>query len=43
MKDGTTFEYTLTAFIANSALPEELFVFDPKVHPGVEIVDLRDH
>lgn len=43
MKDGSTMEYDINSFVTNISLPESAFSFDPKVHPGVEIVDLRDH
>lgn len=41
MKDGNTLEYTINAFETNMALPDDLFVFDVKAHPGVDVVDLR--
>ncbi len=43
MKDGSRIDYTLTSFITNSPMPEGMFNFDPKAHPGVEVIDLRDH
>ena len=42
MKDGTQFEYTINSFITNTVLPDELFIFDVKAHPGVEVVELRE-
>jgi len=43
MKDGGTVNYVLNSFTPNSPITEDQFLFDPKAHPGVEIVDLRDH
>ncbi|MEO9004992.1 MAG: outer membrane lipoprotein carrier protein LolA [Ginsengibacter sp.] len=40
-KNGNRYIYTVTGFKTNSDLPASLFVFNPKDHPGVEVVDLR--
>ena len=43
LKDGSTLEYVLSSFVTNADLPENHFSFDAKAHPGVEVVDLREH
>ncbi len=43
MKDGSTMEYVLSSFITNTDMPDAKFTFDAKAHPGVEVVDLREH
>ena len=43
MKDGSSMDYTLSSFITNTDMPDAKFTFDPKSHPGVEVVDLREH
>ena len=40
-KSGNKFKYTLSRFVANPDVPDSFFTFDPKKHPGVEIIDLR--
>lgn len=40
-KNGNKYAYTLKTFAANAAIPDNTFSFDPKAHPGVEVVDLR--
>ena len=40
-KSGNKFKYTLSRFNANADVPDSFFTFDPKKHPGVEIIDLR--
>jgi outer membrane lipoprotein carrier protein len=40
-KAGNRFKYTLTKFNPNPNLPDNLFTFDPKKYPGVEVIDLR--
>lgn len=42
MKDGSIFTYTINKFTPNGAVNDAAFGFDPKLYPGVEIVDLRD-
>lgn len=40
-KTGDRYTYTVTSMKTNTNLPEELFVFDAKKYPKVEVVDLR--
>lgn len=40
-KDGNVVTYTLTRFVPNSTLADDLFVFDKAKHPGVEVNDMR--
>ena len=40
-KNGNKYNYTMRSFVANTAVPDNTFTFDPKAHPGVEVVDLR--
>jgi outer membrane lipoprotein-sorting protein len=40
-KNSSIYTYTITAFTPNAKVPESTFTFNPKSHPGVEIVDLR--
>jgi len=40
-KNGNRYVYTVTSMKVNSNLPDTLFVFNAKNHPGVEVVDLR--
>jgi outer membrane lipoprotein-sorting protein len=40
-KNGSRYTYTIQSFIPNVKVPETIFSFDPKQHPGVEVVDLR--
>lgn len=40
-KNGNRYAYTVTSMKVNSNLPDTLFVFNAKNHPGVEVVDLR--
>ena len=39
--NGSVYTYTLRGAATNIKAPESTFVFDPKSHPGVEVVDLR--
>ncbi len=39
--NGNRYKYTLRSFVPNIQVPENTFSFDPKMHKGVEIVDLR--
>lgn len=40
-KSGNHYTYTLNSFTPNVPVNESAFSFDPKAHPGVEVVDLR--
>lgn len=41
-KNGNTYRYDLTSYTANSpSVTDATFTFDPKKHPGVEVIDLR--
>lgn len=40
-KNGNIYKYTVKTFTPNLKFPESTFTFDAKMHPGVEVVDLR--
>jgi outer membrane lipoprotein-sorting protein len=40
-KNGNRYTYGITSMLTNSSLPDNLFVFDAKKYPKVEIIDLR--
>lgn len=40
-KNGSRYTYYIKSFTPNAQLPETIFTFDKKDHPGVEVVDLR--
>lgn len=40
-KNGSHYTYTIKTFTPNVKVPETIFAFDPRKHPGVEVVDLR--
>ncbi len=40
-KNGNKYAYDISGFTPNANVPDNLFTFDPKEHPGVEVVDLR--
>jgi outer membrane lipoprotein-sorting protein len=40
-KNGNRYTYTLRSFVPNIQVPDNTFSFDPKMHKGVEVVDLR--
>lgn len=40
-KNGNKYTYTMQTFVPNFKVSEEVFAFDVKSHPGVEVVDLR--
>jgi outer membrane lipoprotein-sorting protein len=40
-KSGVQYTYSITGFKANPILKDDLFAFNPKEYPGVEIVDMR--
>jgi outer membrane lipoprotein-sorting protein len=39
--NGNRYTYTLRSFVPNIKVPDNTFSFDPKMHKGVEVVDLR--
>ena len=40
-KTGDRYTYTITSMKTNNNLPDELFIFDAKNYPKVEVIDLR--
>ncbi|WP_121202137.1 LolA family protein [Mucilaginibacter gracilis] len=40
-KNGNKYSYTMQTFNSNFKTGDEVFAFDVKLHPGVEVVDLR--
>jgi outer membrane lipoprotein-sorting protein len=40
-KDGTDMTYLVKSFNTNTAIPENIFVFNDKNYPGFEVIDLR--
>lgn len=40
-KNGNKYTYKIKTFIPNVKVPENIFAFDAKKYPGVEVVDLR--
>ena len=40
-KSGMQYTYQITDFKANPKLKEDVFAFNPKAYPGVEVVDMR--
>jgi outer membrane lipoprotein-sorting protein len=40
-KNGNHYTYTLKTFVPNVQVPDNIFTFDPKMHKGIEVVDLR--
>lgn len=40
-KGGNRYKYTITKFNPNSKVEDNVFTFDPKKYPGVEVIDLR--
>ena len=40
-KNGNKYTYTLRSFVPNIQVPDNTFSFDPKMHKGIEVVDLR--
>lgn len=39
--DGNILIYKITKFTTNQDLPDSMFIFDEKIHPNVEIIDMR--
>lgn len=42
MKDGSVYSYQIKTFVANQEMNDSNFTYNPKSHPGAEIVDLRE-
>ncbi len=40
-KNGTRYIYKITKQANSTSVPDDAFVFDPKKHPGVKVVDLK--
>jgi outer membrane lipoprotein-sorting protein len=40
-KNGSRYTYTIRSFTPNVKVPDSIFTYDKKDHPGVEVVDLR--
>ena len=40
-KNGNRYTYAVNSMSTNAAMADEIFVFDPKKYPGVEVIDLR--
>lgn len=40
-KNGNVYSYSVSGYTPNPVLNDNMFVFDSKKHPGVEVVDLR--
>jgi outer membrane lipoprotein carrier protein len=40
-KNGNVMSYTISGFAANAVVADNVFVWDAKKHPKVEVVDLR--
>src|SRR6478736_2649502 len=40
-RSGNRYKNTITKFTPNAKVDDTYFTFDPKKHPGVEVVDLR--
>ena len=39
--DGSELIYDITSFTTNQNLPDNMFIFDEKLHPDVEVIDMR--
>lgn len=39
--DGSELIYNITSFTTNQNLPDNMFTFDEKLHPDVEVIDMR--
>jgi chaperone LolA len=40
-KNGNRYTYAVSSLAANQAIADDVFVFDAKKYPGVEVIDLR--
>jgi chaperone LolA len=40
-KNGNRYTYAVNSMSTNAAMEDDIFVFDPKKYPGVEVIDLR--
>ena len=40
-KGGNRYKYSITKFVPNAQVADSYFAFDPKKHPGVDVIDLR--
>lgn len=40
-KNGNQYTYVLRAMVPNIQVPDNTFSFDPKLHKGIDVVDLR--
>lgn len=39
--DGSILNYKIESFHTNQNLPDSMFIFDEKIHPNVEVIDMR--
>jgi outer membrane lipoprotein carrier protein len=40
-KNGNKYQYEVSGFTPNAPVADNMFTFDPKKYPGVEVVDMR--
>ncbi len=40
-KNGNAYKYEVSGFTPNANVGDDMFTFDPKKNPGVEVIDLR--
>jgi len=40
-KNGNRYTYSMSNIVTNAAIADDMFVFDAKKYPGVEVIDLR--
>jgi outer membrane lipoprotein-sorting protein len=40
-KSGNRYKYAITKFTPNVKVEDSFFTFDPKQHPGIDVIDLR--
>jgi outer membrane lipoprotein-sorting protein len=40
-KNGNKYAITISSVVQNADIPDNQFAWNPKEHPGVEVVDLR--